>query len=284
MNSPSSADGELLYHYTSFEAFANIITKSELWASHIRYLNDTSEQRVMWELLKGRIEDRLSSADKAERERLNEALAVVEAPPEVGVYISSFCKDDGNRLSQWRGYSAGCGVSIGFKLSGLKSYCKALTDGPWKNPPFCSATATLSPVHYLNPTGPYDPPKELLTDSFLGIGPDFGLGRKDEASIRLPYSLSLLAASLKHSAFSEENEWRIILSGIMPPDWLKFRMRKSLPVPYVAFSIGEKISPLISKVVVGPQPHKEETMEAVKMMVQSTSIEVVGSDTPYRDW
>jgi hypothetical protein len=43
---PQQAD-ELLYHYTSVEAFVNIINGGELWASHIRYLNDRSEQRLL---------------------------------------------------------------------------------------------------------------------------------------------------------------------------------------------------------------------------------------------
>lgn len=39
---------QLLYHYTTIETFVNIMDGGELWASHIRYLNDTSEQRLMW--------------------------------------------------------------------------------------------------------------------------------------------------------------------------------------------------------------------------------------------
>lgn len=74
------------------------------------------------------------------------------------------------------------------------------------------------------------------------------------------------------------------MSGIMPREQLKFRMRKSLLVPYIAFPLGNGISPLISKVVVGPHPHSEEVIKSVKKMVQSTDIEVAGSNTPYRDW
>jgi hypothetical protein len=40
---------ELLYHYTSVESFLNIVDGGELWASHIRYQNDTSEQRLIWD-------------------------------------------------------------------------------------------------------------------------------------------------------------------------------------------------------------------------------------------
>jgi hypothetical protein len=282
MNTSSPVDDGLLFHYTGFEAFANIISKGELWASHIRYLNDTSEQRLMWELLKVQIEDRLRSAQPSERERLNEALAVAKAPPEVDVYILSFCKDGGNRLSQWRGYSAGCGVSIGFKADGLQRYCEHLTKGSWNNPPIFTPSATLSGVRYVNPTGADDLAKQL-TETFLGDA-DVGLGGKDETSKRFAYALSLLAAGLKHSAFSEEAEWRITLSGVMPRDWMRFRMRKTLLVPYIAFPLGEGISGLIRKVVVGPHPHSEEVIKAVKKMIQSTDIEVVGSRIPYRDW
>jgi hypothetical protein len=285
MNASSSADDGLLYHYTSFEAFANIIDKSELWASHIRYLNDISEQRIMWDLLKVQIEERLRTADAVLAERLSQALAVAKAPPEEDVYVLSFCKDGGDLLSQWRGYSAGCGVSIGFPADTLQRYCEYLTKGPWNDPPLFTPSASLSAVRYVNPTATDDLSKQLA-EIFLNPDPDFGIGRKDETSRRFAYALSRLAADLKHSAFSEEAEWRITMSGVMPSETLKFRMRKSLLVPYIAFPLGEKgrVSHLISKIVVGPNPHSAEVLRAVKKMVQSTNIAVVGSSTPYRDW
>ena len=41
---------ELLYHYTTLDGFLGIIRNSELLATDIRYLNDTSEFRTVPDL------------------------------------------------------------------------------------------------------------------------------------------------------------------------------------------------------------------------------------------
>lgn len=44
MQETSKSDSRL-YHYTTLEWFAGILDTDKLWASHIGYLNDTSEQK-----------------------------------------------------------------------------------------------------------------------------------------------------------------------------------------------------------------------------------------------
>ena len=34
---------QILYHYTDANAFLGIITKKEIWASHVRFMNDYTE-------------------------------------------------------------------------------------------------------------------------------------------------------------------------------------------------------------------------------------------------
>ncbi len=65
-----ASDDDLLYHYTALESFLSIVDKGQLWASHIRYLNDTSEQRLMWDHVRARIKARLDAADENDRARL----------------------------------------------------------------------------------------------------------------------------------------------------------------------------------------------------------------------
>jgi hypothetical protein len=35
--------GNILYHYTTLDGFVGIIEKQEIWASHVRYMNDSEE-------------------------------------------------------------------------------------------------------------------------------------------------------------------------------------------------------------------------------------------------
>ena len=48
----TSANLSLVYHYTSPEALLNIIENHNLWFSEITYMNDESEIRYTFELLK----------------------------------------------------------------------------------------------------------------------------------------------------------------------------------------------------------------------------------------
>jgi hypothetical protein len=96
----SAEADELLYHYTSTDSFLSILDSGEMWASHIRYLNDTSEQRLAWRQLKARLLERLESAVANDREHLETLKALVENPLELDMYILSFAQDAGDRLSQ----------------------------------------------------------------------------------------------------------------------------------------------------------------------------------------
>ena len=67
---------QILYHYTDANAFAGIITKKEIWASHIRFMNDYTEFKfaidkfkdLIEEFIKGKkIEDKTSSKEIIEK-------------------------------------------------------------------------------------------------------------------------------------------------------------------------------------------------------------------------
>ena len=75
----TSAD-DRLYHYTTVESFGGIIERGELWASHIRYLNDTSEQRLMKQLIRAGAETRLKDAQGTLRDRLITIQQLVDSP------------------------------------------------------------------------------------------------------------------------------------------------------------------------------------------------------------
>jgi len=92
---PSQQPDELLYHYTSVESFVSIIKGGALWASHIRYLNDTTEQRIPWDHVRAAIKARLDAADDSDRERLRILLSLTDSPLELDAYVLCFSKDGG---------------------------------------------------------------------------------------------------------------------------------------------------------------------------------------------
>lgn len=254
---------ELLFHYTNIESFVSIIGHGELWASHIRYLNDTSEQRLMWDHVRARTQTKLNA-------------------PELDVYVLSFSKDGGDSLSQWRGYGGSAGVAIGFDSEELKKRCSAFTTAKSHNQRYPMGFAILTAVNYIEPYG--DERANKIIDVFMKY-PEVTVHEsrftKEEAFAR---RVSLSSSSMKHKAFCDEREWRIAIFDL-PEDSVRFRTRKSMMIPYVPFDLGrgEPEWPLIKRVIVGPSSHQAETIAAIKKMLDDRVV-VDGSSIPYRDW
>ncbi len=88
---PTTTDlNDLLYHYTGLESFVSIIHGGEFWAGHIRYQNDVSEQRLIWDHVRARIQARLNASDGTEHERLLKFQTLANAPLEMDIYLICF--------------------------------------------------------------------------------------------------------------------------------------------------------------------------------------------------
>ena len=113
----------LLFHYTSTEGLIGILRSGHIFATHIRYLNDSQE---MFDAL-DHTEGFISEFDEVSRPGMKAFLksAVTSFGRAVGAYVVSFTDDadalagteqiPGDRLNQWRAYSTpGKGFSLGF--------------------------------------------------------------------------------------------------------------------------------------------------------------------------
>lgn len=279
---PRQRPGELLYHYTSIETFLKILDNAELWASHVRYLNDTSEQQLSWDLVRMRIAERLAFAVGDERDILLKQKRFAERPDRLNVYVVCFSRDGGDRLSQWRGYGGSAGVSVGFDAAALTK-CMSPFSMKHSNlehmPQFWTA---LDQVKYVRRE------KDKRIEKFI----DERLDNSPTRSPRSPYTeeqvfaraISFATLFLKNAAFREEREWRLVIVDAWNTNTaVQFRTRKSTVMPYIKFGLGEDGWPLISRVVVGPSTSQAETIAALKMRLHDR-IEVEASVIPFRDW
>ena len=150
---PSSEEPKgLIYHYTNQAGLLGILSSKEIWATHIRYLNDASEYNRGLEIVKTCVKDFAIDIDKFEietgskfpinnfqsaeidlvlRDTIAKSLSLID---EFSVFVTSFFSNDedapnlsehdiGDVLGQWRGYSGGsAGFSIGFDKSILSGY------------------------------------------------------------------------------------------------------------------------------------------------------------------
>jgi len=283
-NDPETAlppEGTLLYHYTSLESFLGMVESGKLWASHIRYLNDTSEQRLMWKLVRARIEQRLQGASGELHDRLLDLREVAANPQDEDIYVISFSEDGGDRLSQWRGYGANAGISIGFNLAELKRQCNRFTTKAFK-PPLNKGAAQLLKVQYVDALG--NERTNRIIDAFLDrplLGSPTSKYTPEQAFSR---GISYFSASLKHTAFSDEREWRIIIFDFEGGPTPRYRTRKSMLIPFTELDIRDAAP---SRLIVGPSPQAENSVAAIKHLLaanNSKDTEVVATQMPYRDW
>lgn len=264
-------EDNFFYHYTSLAGFLGILESKALWATHIRYLNDMSEQTLMWELIDRKIQTLLSQSSVPDRERLERLRGLATAPPDCDIFVVCFSKDGGDRLSQWRGYCSDGGVSVGFREGALRDLC--LRNIKVREEPLSMSAGWLAEVWYAG----VDEIAGKFADQYLKP-------TLTENEWAWPTLVSIGAARLKHPAFCEEREWRILYQVDSPA--LQYRIRNSMMVPYVELPLND-FSSLLGKIIVGPSPHVEETTNSIQSLMRErgiTGVDVAPTGVPYRHW
>ena len=128
----------LLYHYTDQKGLLGIIRDKCIWATHLRYLNDTSEGKIVFPVVLDELNSRVNSdammlsfgmqplkrsgkIECEDEEILSQGVAMLSWVTSQDVFVTSF-SEKGNLLSQWRAYSGGSGgYSIGFSPGYLRA-------------------------------------------------------------------------------------------------------------------------------------------------------------------
>jgi hypothetical protein len=269
----------LLWHYTTWEGLHGIITNGELWASHVAYLNDTSEFWHGFELFGERLPE-------SERLIKDEILGDARSRNVSGVrptYVVSFTEEF-DSLAQWRGYAgSSIGFALGFDRTRLQD--RAAT---WE---FRLAKCTYAASE-----------KEALLEPLLAR---LRLERQQQnprlRNIVLE-SLPRIAAELKNESFTSEQEYRLISNEtsenlIKKTRGIEFRAKGRLFVPYIkldikkswdsAASVGSQYP--LRAVLIGPTADKQLMKHAVVQLTQRvvdypTTVGVASSIIPYRNW
>lgn len=256
---------DILYHYCSTTSFLAIAQSHSLWLSSLSLSNDTMEGKLVASAI-ARLAER-DSLDQSSISRLQGAIEVFEQI----IDGLGFClSEDGDLLSQWRGYAADAtGVAIGFSTE----YLKWLSD---KHRDKNETGFTLQKIAYepsahessVEPT--YRQVKQFIdAGAFKMMGIRTLLDSRNEqeieqenAVIRKAHSqLSLTLLSLfselfrlKAYAFREEREWRLlsylVKSGI---DHCSHRAVNDRIIPYRMFELTDLERSPIVEVILGPK-------------------------------
>ena len=249
----ANTPGETLYHYTTFKGLFGIIDSQALWASDIRYMNDAAELRHTVDLVRTETRSRIN-AGVSDARLLNAFVDWFSRKLTTGnlLFASSF-RENGNLLSQWRGYSTvGKGVSLGLDPNYLQSI--ASKQG------FRIARCI------------YDPLRQSLLickliDSVEQMARNAEGGYEDIFS-EIESELLTIAAILKHPSFEEEAEWRIISPVYSEQENnVQFREGRSMIVPYVEFLLSEGGHLNLQHVYLGPSPNSQNSINSLKMFL-----------------
>jgi hypothetical protein len=273
---------ETLFHYTSPSGLLGIIASQTLWATGIRYLNDASEMSYAAELASRVIGEQLETrADALSRRVLTELAEHPGRVRDAGVYVVSFC-ENGNLLCQWRAYGQGTGYALGF---GTK-YWDYKHNGPIR----------LRKVLY-EPDEQRELICELLRLTYEEIEryvADYG-----ESVLMDRYAHPLLGClrtilsevlpCLKHPAFREEQEWRLIVrqghqyvGGRPPAHEVHFREGKLGVVPYIKLPLLGHEEPFAGRLPItelchGPTEHPDEVRDALGLLLRKHGYDGAGT-------
>jgi len=271
----------VVYHYTSQEGLIGILSKREIWATKIHYLNDSEEMVYPFDITFKYLESYNIDDDPCKRKFYNIVSGTFTAIQKMNIFISSF-SEKGDLLSQWRGYCPnGGGYSLGFKVVNIRSIVER------------QGFAFKKCIYDI------DKQKNLIETlideswkSYCGDG-DSGWGASGEKT----REFLQLAARIKHPAFEEEKEWRIISEVKTYDDrQVAFRPGDSMILPYFKVCLAESSERLpISKIFVGPTPHGALSEESVFGLLYNVghfenefdleSIDFIeSSSAPYRTW
>jgi hypothetical protein len=166
---------QTLYHYTSMEGLLGIVQKRQIWASHIRYLNDRMEQDHIWSVVENRARERLKQTDDpAIKSALETLPADVARRTRTHAYVASFSAD-GDLLSQWLSYCPdGKGFAIGFgtrslSTNNLAQHKKMIEMHAAGVAPDPARLAALYSVSYYSGTSAHSQYDPLFLDALIDV-------------------------------------------------------------------------------------------------------------------
>jgi len=210
-----------LYHYTTAAGFYAIVTDKAIRATQIQYLNDSSEFVHGLTLAKETCRSFLRQAHPEDRMSfLTDLLQSLESWEDgANTFVFSF-SEVGDSLPQWRAYCSHGGHSLGFDpelvfqlgQKGGWNLLRCVYDIRTQERLFEALVTTA--------IRGFDSHKAAQASSML-----------DSLSVRFQFDVFRLAASMKHGAFAEEREWRLIGGPFAPGPASCWYVRGALLVP-----------------------------------------------------
>lgn len=264
-----------IYHYTTQKGILGIVTRREMWATQVHFLNDKNEVFLTFKLLERELKKQAGQVQTpAIKAVLNDIRRNLPRIDQGHICIASFCEEK-DLLSQWRGYgNLGKGYAIGFNLKELNNIAKRQHFVIW--PCVYNPALQLELVNYLI---------ENWCREFCGHRPV----QHEKMLEIINTSVCQLAPIIKDESFSEEKEWRLVSSVVSSKSpQFAFREGEFSLIPYYNFQIADEHgNSSIKTIVVGPSPHMELARNSLSTFLNANrlpTVEIISSKIPFRNW
>ena len=274
-----------LFHYTSADSITSILRANGevvLYATHIDYLNDHQELHTGLDLIRDILED---SPDELGTDRVVIDYLKTYFSPESYMsqsrdfYVTCFSEARGT-VDQWRGYGAsGCGFAIGFKENDLLvfsennryiTFNKCLYNYDDQITALLKASRDRAALHTGTNSNLKKEWSKTEADSFRGYD--------------IAGALHLEALRIKHSAYSQEREWRLVVDKrkraiqiLDDPTTLRhvnFRASKRGLIPYIELEM-----PTATSALVGPHENQTANANAITLLASERNHKSLNYDS-----
>lgn len=274
-----------LYHYTGISSVLGIASSESLWASSISYMNDSKEIVHACEALENVLRPRFVFGQQDEEYKfLTQLQSWVNSCKNTAhtIFVFSLSAEP-SLLSQWRSYTPhGKGVSLEFSPEKINFI--AQSSG------MKIARCVYETVEQEEIIGSLI---EKLLVSFRQALPAIDTTKKHPDQCYYDFinkhtnDIFQVLSIIKHGAFREEKEWRLISQHFQKntDPSIKFREGASMLVPYIELSLG-KSKPYFSNVILGPSSHQNISMSGLSMYMSNQGIcqRITNCVIPYREW
>lgn len=282
----ASSVGRTLYHYTGIGGLLGIVQHKCVWASHAYYLNDSREILHACEVLKSVLSERTDVHEDSEQEFLEQLGAWLSSFTTTPYHIYVFSlSEERSLLSQWRSYTPhGKGVSLGFSAGTLETALRSsgfriakCLYGRHEHLDLLEVLIEKLLVTFRQRRSEIDTTANHPSQKYFSFLEQF---RGD---------LLQVLSVIKHSAFREEAEWRIIspyYPNFTAPE-IKYREGASMLLPYIEIGIQPQSSgPLFDEVVLGPSRDNNLSHAALSNFLSKEKVSpmTVSCGIPFRKW
>lgn len=274
-----NTSGITLYHYTSINGVIGIFNNDCVWATKIQFMNDYKEFRHAIDLAREALGMyKANRCNHIVNMLSNNLFFEIDALSDLNIYVSCFSEVP-DSLSQWRGYCPPSqGYCVGFNAEVLTQV--ANEQGFWLFPCVYTDEEQNTIINeWVDNTM-----EEMIEHFDDGVGYElFWIENKKKFMTKFIE----IAARLKHSAFKDEGEWRLIMLADKNDPRIDLRAGKTMLIPYIPVKLNMKEqNHLIEDVCVGPTPNIDLASESASFLTMKANIAngIIKTEIPYRDW